>query len=261
MFDSPKSETIKGFAKLKQKQARSETGLFLLEGPQGVRELTPGWADLILVTEASAKKLEPELSALRGQGVRVELTSEAVVAKVCDTNAPQGIVAICRQRIYDPSNLVHPKLVAVLEHPGDPGNLGVVIRAADAAGADAVVVVEPAVDFFNPKVVRATAGSIFHIPLLAAESLDVALSWARSWGTQVLGASADGIDLRSPDVDLNASTTWIFGNEAHGLSSEARSAVDSLVSIPIFGAAESLNLATAATLCLYQSALAGRVRD
>lgn len=261
MFDNPKSETVKGYAKLKQKQARSETGLFLLEGPQGLRELNPDWAELVLVTDSAAARLRSELDRLGGTGVRIEMASEAVLAKVCDTNSPQGVVAICRQRLADSSEIVAPQLIAVLENPADPGNLGAIIRASDAAGADAVVVIEPAVDFFNPKVVRATAGSLFHIPLLSVDSLAEAIALAKSWKTQVLAATAEGIDVRSNDLNLSTPTTWIFGNEAHGLSSAARSSADELVSLPIFGAAESLNLATAATLCLYQSALAERLRD
>lgn len=261
MFDNPKSETVKGFAKLKQKQARSETGLFLLEGPQGLRELDPGWADLVLVTDAAADKLEVELDRIARLGVRIERATDAVVDKISDTSSPQGVIAICRQRLAPPATLTHVNLVAVLENPSDPGNLGAVIRAADAAGADAVAVVQPSVDLFNPKVVRATAGSIFHIPLISFESIEDAVAQAKTWGTQVLGASADGVDIRSEALNLKDKTTWFFGNEAHGLSRQAREAVDAVVSLPIFGAAESLNLATAATLCLYQSALASRLRD
>lgn len=261
MFDNPKSETIKGFAKLKQKQARSETGLFLLEGPQGLRELQPQWAEVVLVTAEASQKLAPELARLRQSGARIEFATDAVLEKVCDTNSPQGVVAVCHQRTTQKTEITAPKLVAVLENPSDPGNLGTIIRAADAAGAEAVVVIEPAVDFYNPKTVRATAGSIFHIPLISVESLAEAAALAKYWGTQFLGASADGVDIRSPQLNLQLATSWLFGNEAHGLSEAAKDAVDALVGIPIFGAAESLNLATAATLCLYQSALAKRLRD
>lgn len=261
MITNPKAEKVKGFARLKQKQARSETGLFLLEGPQGLSELTPEWAVEVLITPEAAEKNRAHLEKLGAGGVVITLASADVIAKVSDTKAPQGVVAVCRIHSFQSSAVVSPKLVAALENPSDPGNLGAIIRAADAAGADALAVIEPAVDFYNPKVVRATAGSIFHLPLLAFGSVNELVSQGREWGLQLLGASADGLDIRSQDVRLRQPTLWLFGNEAHGLSEAARTQVDNLVSLPIFGSAESLNLATAATLCLYQSALAAKLKD
>lgn len=261
MITNAKSDLVKGFAKLKQKQARSETGLFLLEGPQGLKELKADWAKLVIVTPEAATKLEGELSRLRGAGVEVEYATDDVVAKICDTKSPQGVVAVCFQRYLDPIEISSPRLVALLENPADPGNLGTIIRAADAAGADAVAIIEPAVDLYNPKVVRSTAGSIFHIPVIVFQSLESAIETARGWGTQILGADSQGLDVRSKKIDLAAPTSWLFGNEAHGLSQQAKSNVDALVGVPIFGGAESLNLATAATLCMYQSALARGYKD
>lgn len=135
--------------------------------------------------------------------------------------------------------------------------MGTIIRAADAAGADAVLLTSGSVDPFNPKAVRSTAGSLFHLPVFTAVDLSSALDSLRGLGHQVLAADGYGeanlVDLGSA---LARSTTWLFGNEAQGLSPEERDLADARVAVPLYGHAESLNVATAATVCLYASAMA-----
>ena len=256
MLTNPKSERIKGLASLKQKQARSETGLFLLEGPQGLSEAPANLAKLVLVSESASDRVQFHVERLAASGVEIQRATDEVIAKVADTNSPQGVVVVCNQPGWSIDSVTQPKLLGILENPSDPGNLGTIIRTADAAGVDALCVVEPAVDYYNPKVVRATAGSIFNVPLFSFPNLAVLGEALQRWSVQVFGATAEGIDLRSPTITLASPTAWIFGNEAHGLSQQARAMCDYQVSIPIFGKAESLNLATAATVCLYQSSLA-----
>ncbi|MGC5626868.1 TrmH family RNA methyltransferase [Georgenia sp. Z1344] len=177
-----------------------------------------------------------------------------------------------------------PRLVALLVAAGDPGNAGTVIRSADAAGADAVLMGTGSVEVTNPKVVRATAGSLFHLPVVGGVEVEAAVSELRAAGMQVLAADGAGdwdldeladralaqahglqlsvegelaaTDLLAPD--LAAPTVWLVGNEAHGLTAAQRSLADAVVRVPVHGAAESLNLATAAALCLYASARAQR---
>jgi RNA methyltransferase, TrmH family len=144
----------------------------------------------------------------------------------------------------------------------DPGNAGTIIRAADAAGADAVVLTGRSVDPYNPKVVRSTTGSLFHVPVSVGVSLGDAVSRAKALGYTVLAADVSGDDLPDVRADgmLDGPTAWVFGNEARGLTTEDLALVDRAVKVPIYGKAESMNLATAASVCLYESAFAHRTR-
>ncbi len=153
-----------------------------------------------------------------------------------------------------------PKLVAVLEEVRDPGNAGTIIRAADSAGADAVVLTGRTVDLYNPKVVRSTTGSLFHVPVAVGADLADVIGRARSAGLTVLAADIKGEDLLAARRDglLARPTAWVFGNEARGLDDEQLELVDRAVTVPIYGKAESMNLATAASVCLYESAFAQR---
>ena len=137
----------------------------------------------------------------------------------------------------------------------DPGNAGSVIRVADAAGAQGVVMSDDSVDLFNPKVVRASVGSIFHLPISIGQKLTDTIASAREVGMQILAADANGVSLYG-GVNLAKPTLWVFGNEAWGIPTEVLAQVDEVVSIPIYGQAESLNLATASAICLYASAQA-----
>lgn len=185
------------------------------------------------------------------------IVSDEVVATVADSVTPQGIVARCCNVVETIDELPQEvRLVAVCSEMRDPGNAGSVIRAADAAGADAVILVGDSVDPQNPKAVRASVGSLFHLPVIAEPDIAVALAALRKRGLRILAADAAG-ESSLFDTDLAAATAWLFGSEAHGLADVAELA-DARVSIPIYGKAESLNLATAAAVCLYASARAHR---
>jgi TrmH family RNA methyltransferase len=150
-----------------------------------------------------------------------------------------------------------PKLIAFLAQIRDPGNAGTVLRAADAAGADAVVFSKGSVDIYNPKVVRSTTGSMFHLPFVVEAEIESSIALLKQAGLQVLAADVSGTSLAGIDSNsLAKPTVWLFGNEAWGLEPEVASLADTLVQVPIYGAAESLNLATAASVCLYASAFA-----
>jgi TrmH family RNA methyltransferase len=185
---------------------------------------------------------------------------DRALASLSDSVTPAGVVAVCR--FLDrpvPEVVASANLVAVCADVRDPGNAGTVIRCADAAGADAVVLAGTSVDAYNPKTVRASVGSLFHLPLAAEPEVATALDAARAAGLQVLAADGAGeIDLERADDLLAGPTARLFGNEAHGLDDAALAAADHRVRIPIHGRAESLNLSTAAALCLYASARAQR---
>ncbi len=160
-----------------------------------------------------------------------------------------------------------PRLVAVLARVRDPGNAGTVLRAADAAGADAVLFTDASVDVHNAKCVRSTAGSLFHLPVVTGIGLPDAVAALRTAGLSVLAADGAGeVDLDElADAaavgrpgGLAGPVAWVFGNEAWGLPAEDRELADAMVRVPVHGRAESLNLATAATVCLYATARAQR---
>ncbi|MCS5714328.1 RNA methyltransferase [Herbiconiux sp. CPCC 205716] len=265
MLDNPRSPRVRAVAKLAKKGARSETGLFLLEGPQAVAEALTFAPHLVIDLFATPTALERHGDIARRASeaeIEVEFVTEPVLDAMADTVTPQGFVAVCRQFPTAVKDIfaAGPRLVAVLEEVRDPGNAGTIIRAADAAGADAVILTGRSVDLYNPKVVRSTTGSLFHLPVAVEATLDDVLSRAREAGLQALAADIKGddlLDVRTAGL-LAKPTAWVFGNEARGLTDDDLAAVDRAVSLPIYGQAESLNLATAASVCLYESAFALR---
>ncbi|MBF4570912.1 RNA methyltransferase [Herbiconiux sp. VKM Ac-1786] len=265
MLDNPRSPRVRAVAKLAKKGARSETGLFLLEGPQAVVEALTFAPHLVIDLFATPTALERHADIARrasDAGIDVEFVTEPVLDSMADTVTPQGFIAVCRQFPTALKDIfaAGPRLVAVLEEVRDPGNAGTIIRAADAAGADAVILTGRSVDLYNPKVVRSTTGSLFHLPVAVEATLDDVLRRAREAGLQALAADIKGddlLDVRTAGL-LAKPTAWVFGNEARGLTDDDLAAVDRAVSLPIYGQAESLNLATAASVCLYESAFALR---
>jgi RNA methyltransferase, TrmH family len=263
VLENPRSPRVRAVAKLTKRSARQETGLFLLEGPQAAREALAYRPDTLVEVFATPTAMERHVDvrdAARDAGLEVVFTTEAVLDAMADTVTPQGIVAVARQ---SPTSLrdvfaSSPRLVAICEEVRDPGNLGTIIRAADAAGADAVVLTGRTVDPYNPKVVRATTGSLFHLPIAVGVDLISAVERAHAAGVRVIAADVGGGDFLGARDLLAEPTAWVFGNEARGLDDEALALADMSLRLPIFGAAESLNLATAASVCLYETAFAQR---
>ena len=270
MLDNPRAPRVKQVAKLSQRGARLDTGLFLLEGPQAVAEALTYRPQLIVELFATPTALERYgdiAAAAVDAGVDVEFATEEVIDAMADTVTPQGFIAVCNQFPTALKEILSEgrdggavKLVAILEEVRDPGNLGTIIRVADSAGADAVIITGRSVDLYNPKVVRSTTGSLFHIPVTVGVELADALAAVRAAGLQVLAADVKGVDLPEAATTgkLAQPTAWLFGNEARGLEDEHLAMADSAVRVPIYGEAESMNLATAASVLLYQSAFAHR---
>lgn len=263
MLDNPRAARVKAVAQLSQRKARSETGLFLLEGPQAVSEALAYRPELVVELYATPTALEryADIAATAvDAGVDVEFATEEVIDAMADTVSPQGFIAVVHQfptalkDIFTES----PKLVVILEEIRDPGNLGTIIRVADAAGADAVVLTGRSVDLYNPKVVRSTTGSLFHLPITVDVELENVVPLVRDAGLQLIAADIKGEDLvlaRSAGV-LDLPTAWLFGNEARGLTDEHLALAEKSISVPIYGDAESMNLATAAAVCIYETAFA-----
>ncbi|QPP09770.1 RNA methyltransferase [Streptomyces bathyalis] len=280
---SPRSARVAAARRLVRRNFRAKDRRFLAEGPQAVREAVAhrpshteaGGGDAGAGAEAGPALVElfatPEaadrhpgiLREARDSGARVHLADPQTLDGIAQTVSPQGLIGVCRF-VDSPLEAVlsaRPRLVAVLAHVRDPGNAGTVLRCADAAGADAVVLTDASVDLYNPKTVRASAGSLFHLPVAVGVPAGKAAEGLRAAGVRLL--AADGSGERDLDAELDAGTMsgptgWIFGNEAWGLPEETRALADEVVRVPIHGRAESLNLATAAAVCLYASARAQR---
>lgn len=265
MLENPRSPRVRAVAKLTKRSARTETGLYLLEGPQAVREALTYRPDTIvdLFSTPHGWERHPDIRAAANEaGVVVEHVTEYVLNAMADTVTPQGLVAVVRQTPVSARDIfaASPRLVAICQEVRDPGNLGTIIRAADAAGADAVVLTGRTVDPYNPKVVRATTGSLFHLPVSVGSELSEVIDLAHAAGLGIIAADVKGGDLLAARARglLAEPTAWLFGNEARGLEDDALDLADHVLKLPIFGKAESLNLATAASVCLYESAFAQR---
>ena len=185
----------------------------------------------------------------------VQLVTDRAAKALSDTVTPVGLIAVCRlpESSLDDVLAAGPRVVAVAVQLSEPGNAGTLIRTADAMGADAVVLAGNAVDPYNSKCLRASAGSIFSIPVLSEPDEAAVVARLQHAGLQVLATTIDG-EASLDHVDLAPPTAWLFGPEAHGLPAELAAAADHRVHIPMSGGAESLNIAAAASICLYQSA-------
>lgn len=272
LLTNPRADRVKAVRALTSRSVRRRSGTFLVEGPQAVREAvaspTARVHDVYVTQEATSRY--PEIvAAAYDAGVRVRTGTPDVL----DAMSPdaQGVVAVADQvrAALDDVVAAAPRLVAVLAHVRDPGNAGTVLRAADAAGADAVVLTASSVDVHNPKTVRSTAGSLFHLPVVSGPELPEVVAALRAAGLTVLAAAGSGehdlddlLDVAGTAPvgvpDLAAPTAWVFGNEAWGLRDEDLALADAAVRVPLRGRAESLNLATAAAVCLYASGRAQR---
>ena len=243
--------------RLQRRRDRDRAGRFLAEGPQAVREALAAGVVVELFGTAGAASRYADLA-----GAISPVTDEALAA-LAETVHPQGLVAVCEQVDVPLTAALakRPRLVAAAVDIRDPGNAGTILRTADAAGAGAVVFAGEAVDPYNGKCVRASAGSLFHVDVVRERAPDAAIAALRRAGIQVLAATGHGDDNLDDLLDagiLSGPTAWLFGSEAHGLRTDLLDAADRRVRVPIYGGAESLNLAAAAAVCLYASARAMR---
>ena len=260
MYFTPRTPRVVAARRLQRRRDRDQTGRFLAEGPQAVRSALSAGVVLELFGTDTALARHADLAA--ESPVVSPVTDEALQA-LAETVQPQGLVAVCEQIDVPLGDVLakEPRLIAVAADIRDPGNAGTILRTADAAGASTVVFAGDAVDPYNGKCVRASAGSLFHVDIVRERSTGVVVSSLRDAGVQVLAATGHGdddLDDLLDDGTLARPTAWLFGSEAHGLSEDALAAAGRRVRVPIYGGAESLNLAAAAAVCLYASARAMR---
>jgi TrmH family RNA methyltransferase len=254
-----------------RRKARLDAGAFVVEGPVAVREALEAAAPIrdvfvdagaaLIARHDASTGVARVLAAAEAAGVSVHHLAEGVLAAVTDTVTPQGVVAVAERRPADVASFaVSPGPVVVLAGVTDPGNAGTVIRSAEAAGAAGVLFCADAVDPFGPKTVRAAAGSVFRVPVAevpAGAATVAALLALHGAGRSLVGTVSAG-GPAPEDLDLTEAMALVLGSEAHGLPVEVRPMLDRSVTIPMAGSIESLNVAVAASVVLFEAARQAR---
>lgn len=255
-----RSGRVVAAVKLHRQVGRRRSGTFLAEGPNLVEAAAArGLVRDVFVTEAASERYR---SLLAAQQAPTHLVTERAAKALSDTVTPTGLVAVCEMPSTGLNDVLvgSPRLVAVAVEINEPGNAGTLIRIADAMGAAAVILAGHSVDPYNGKCLRASTGSIFAIPVVAVPDAYVAVTALQGAGLQVLATTLDG-ETPLDEADLALPTAWLFGPEAHGLPTDIAAKADHRVHIPMPGNAESLNVAAAAAICLYQSVQAMRIES
>ena len=254
---SERSTTVTEAVKLQRRSARAAEGRFLAEGPNLVEAAARrGVVERVFVTAAASERYHAVL-----QGLPVAGVTDRAMKALSETVTPAGLVAVCRLPAtgFDEILAADPALIVLAADISDPGNAGTLIRLADAMGAAAVVFTGDTVDPFNGKCVRSSAGSIFAVPVVVEADTARAIEYVRRSGMGVLATALDGeMSLDDTDELLKARIAWVFGSEAHGLPPAVAALADRCIRIPMSSGIDSLNVAVAAAICLYQSARAQR---
>lgn len=279
VLTNPRSDRVRMVRSLTGRSARQRHQQYLIEGPQAVREVVryaPDHIRTLYLTGIAGERYPEIVAEAHDNSIMTQLCSDEVI--VAMSGDCQGLLAVAA---IEPATLTQSipldsRLVVILHEVRDPGNAGTIIRTADAAGADAVILTGHSVEITSPKTVRSTAGSLYHLPVIAHRDLAEVIAHLHELGYSVLATAADGtqsIDELSDQVvaarldghvigpeetDLRRRTAWLFGNEAHGLAVDEQQLADATTRIDIRGNAESLNLATAAAVCLFASSRAHR---
>ncbi|WP_431240735.1 TrmH family RNA methyltransferase [Mycolicibacterium aichiense] len=255
-----RSARVAAAVKLQRHTGRRRAGRFLAEGPNLVE--AAGRRGLVIEVFATDAAVQRHAQLLTG--LTVHRVTERAAKALSETVTPSGLIAVCTTPEDDLDAVLagRPQLVVVAVELSEPGNAGTLIRLGDAMGAAAVVFAGHSVDPYNGKVLRSSAGSIFAVPVVVADDVEDICARLRGAGLQVLATTLDGeMSLDDADPVLAAPTAWVFGPEAQGLSADVAALADRRVTIPMTGGAESLNVAAAAAICLYQSARVQRAGD
>ncbi|EEI17763.1 TrmH family RNA methyltransferase [Corynebacterium lipophiloflavum] len=244
-------------AKLHRAAARKKAGRFIVEGANSVEAaVATGSATDVFATESAAGEFAEILTTAGYMDVFTHAITDTAARHLSDTVSTTGIFALCTPVLWSVGKVLRggPRLVAVCVETNDPGNAGTLIRIADVCGADAVVFAGDTVDPESSKAVRASAGSLFHVPVARERNISDVMGQLKAAGLSIAATTMGGdVSLDDAAEVVAQPTAWLFGNEAHGLPQELIDAADHRVSIPIRGHAESLNLATAAAMCMWES--------
>jgi RNA methyltransferase, TrmH family len=240
-IESVKNPKVKAWKKLLTKKERDQSGTYLIEGFHLVEEALKEQIVLeVIVNQDMERQTHMNL-----EGIEVVYVKHDVMKVICDTETPQGIAAVCEQKTVSIDDIKLEKLL-LLDRVQDPGNLGTMIRTADAAGIDAVILGEGCADPYNPKVVRATQGSLFHLPLMKVNLAE----FIEKLDMPVYGTALEG-GLPFEQVEKAESFALLMGNEGQGVSKDLLEITTKNLYIPIYGKSESLNVAIAAGILLY----------
>lgn len=258
IITSVNNQRVKDVANLKQKKYRTETGAFFAEGLRAVIEAVQ-FADLseLFFIKTEENKLTEIIKTAEEKGVRLYCVDEKVMAKLSDTKAPQGVLAVIKmpkdrlQKLRPGTVSDNNAPVVILDRVQDPGNLGTIIRTADAVGALGIILLEGCVDAFSPKVVRASMGSLFHLPVIQDVFPEEALTWCYRHGYEPAATALKNAQ-NMYKADLSKKMAFIFGNEANGVAEELQAAAETRLFIPMAGQAESMNVAMAAGIILFE---------
>lgn len=245
---------VKAAAELKQKKYRQQRGEFLAEGLRTVEEAVAfKAAQQIFYTATEDERTLQLLEQAAYMQLKLTCVSEAVMKKIADTETPQGIIAVCRMQEQPLEQLLASgKLLLVLDRVGDPGNIGTMLRTADAAGVGGIILLKGTADIYAPKTVRSSMGSLFHVPVLSGVAEQEFIANAKKAGYQLLVTALDGAD-NLYQADLKGRLAFVMGNEAGGVSASLLQQADKRVFIPMRGKAESLNVAMAAGIVMFEA--------
>lgn len=259
-ISSPANRLIKEVVSLKQKKYRDSLGLFIAEGVRLIEECAvAGWSVATCIyTEAAAARDRTRslIERLERLNCQLAVVPDSLYNKISDTEQPQGIMVIVKKRQATLESMVaageNPPLVVVLDGIQDPGNVGTIIRTADAAGCTGVIALKGSADIYAGKTVRASMGSLFHLPVVEGITSLELISWLQRCGVRLLATS---LQQSEPyyRTRLTSPVAIVLGNEGQGVSPELLEAADSCVNIPLIGQAESLNVAVAAGIILYEA--------
>jgi RNA methyltransferase, TrmH family len=264
VIESPKNERVRRYRRLRKRNFRYREGLFIIEGLQCVAEAlrSPHAPECIICNHKGRESLEAYTDLIKARNIPCLTARDEVIDSLSDTVTPQGIIAV--------SPLVHvgieaicdsnPAAVLVADRVRDPGNLGNMIRIADAAGVGGMAICAESADLYNPKTVRSSAGSLFHIPLAVGGEASENINVLKKAGFTVLAADAHAGTVMW-ELEWPERLALVVGNESWGIPEDESSLVDGLVRVPIIGEAESLNVAAAAAVLLYEAARCRNVRD
>lgn len=250
---SATNPTIKEVKSLSSKKGRTKAKAFLLEGIRLVFDAVHNHAKIryFLISDSFVQKEEYQF--VQKNKTKVIQIPDKLFDQISETKSPQGIIAVADFFEYDEHYILNnSNNIIALENLQDPGNLGTIIRSADACGFDAVILSEDSVDIYNPKVIRSTMGSVFHLPVITVGNFFGALQMIKQRGNLLIAAHTKNA-RPCWEVDLSRKVTIIIGNEGNGLSKEALYIADETIMIPMNERAESLNASTAASILMYES--------
>ena len=252
ILQSPQNKLVKRLIGYQHKKGRDADGVFIAEGLRFAEEIPKDW-DVVCYGFREDALSSNLFDAVYGT-VPCHIFSNRLFSMIAQTNTPQGVFAVCRQKRWALLDVLSHKqngFFILAEELNDPGNLGTIIRTADAGGIDGVILARGSVDLYNPKVLRATMGSIFHLPIVEDVKIEEALAAFQNIGIQIIGAHLNGTRLPY-DIDMKKPTAILIGNEARGLSDYASDCCNELIKIPMPGKAESLNASMAAGILIYE---------